>query len=184
MTRPVEHFNFTARLLHWLMALLILTMLFIGVGMMSTVSPRYHELLTIHRSIGIVILILVAIRLINRLMRPIPALPSDLPAWQRIAAKASHVLLYILMFALPLVGWAMLSAGAYPILIFGSIQLPPILGHNDHLFAFLRMTHSVLAFLLFATFLGHLGAALFHRLIRQDDVLKSMTSGRLDEQLR
>jgi len=175
MTRKVQHFNLLARLLHWTMALLILTMLFVGVGMVSTVSPRYHQLFTLHRSVGIVILVLVAIRLINRLLNPPPPLPADLPAWQRLAANGSHIVLYILMFALPLVGWATLSAGGYPILVFGAIQLPPIAAHNDQAFALLRTAHSVLAFLLFATFLAHLGAALFHALIRRDDVLESMT---------
>ena len=89
-------------------------------------------------------------------------------------AKASHVLLYILMFALPLVGWSMLSAGGYPIVVFGSINLPPILPHDAAVFALLRTAHTVLALLLFVTFLGHFAAALFHKLIRRDSVLKSM----------
>jgi cytochrome b561 len=78
------------------------------------------------------------------------------------------------MFALPLVGWSMLSAGGYPIVVWGAIHLPPILAHNAPFFALLRSTHTLLASLLFAVFLGHLGAALFHALIRRDEVLKSM----------
>lgn len=174
MNRVPLRFNLLARFLHWTMAALILTMIFIGIGMVSTVSPRYHELLSIHRSIGILILVLAAVRFINRLLNPPPPLPDDLPAWQRFLATASHLLLYSLMFALPLVGWSMLSAGAYPIVVFGSIHLPPILPHNVAVFAVLRTTHSLLGFLLFAVFLGHLGAALFHKLIRRDGVLKSM----------
>lgn len=175
MNQVVARFPLLSRVLHWVMATLILVMLFIGIGMVSTTSPRYHMLLSIHRSIGIVILILVAARLINRLLNPPPALPADLPGWQKLLAKASHWLLYGLMFALPIIGWAMLSAGGYPIEIFGSVDLPPILHHDLALFAGLRFAHTVLAILLFATFLAHLGAALFHGLIRQDGVLKSMT---------
>jgi cytochrome b561 len=67
-----------------------------------------------------------------------------------------------------------LSAGGYPIVVFSSVNLPPILPHDDAVFAFLRTTHTVLALLLFAVFLGHFGAALFHKLIRRDTVLKSM----------
>jgi cytochrome b561 len=174
MMPTVPHFNLLARLLHWTMAALILAMLFIGIGMVSTVSARYHELLAVHKSIGILILALAAVRLINRLINPPPALPADLPAWQQVLAKASHVLLYAFMFALPLVGWSMLSAGGYPIVVFSSVNLPPILPHDAHLFAVLRATHTVLALLLFAVFLGHFGAALFHKLIRRDNVLKSM----------
>jgi cytochrome b561 len=176
MRRPIT-FNLLARVLHWTMAVLVIAMLYIGIGMVSTVSPRYHALLTLHKSIGILILGLVVIRLVNRLLRPPPALPTDLPAWQTIAAEASHILLYGLMFALPLVGWGMLSAGGYPIVVFGGLQLPHILPHDAHLFANLRQAHTVLALSLFLVFLVHLGAGLFHGLIRRDKVLPSMTTG-------
>jgi cytochrome b561 len=96
----------------------------------------------------------------------------------RLAAKASHILLYALMLILPLVGWGMLSAARYPIVLFGALHLPPILPHDLALYAWLRPLHTDLAYLLFATFLAHLGAALFHGLIRQDGVLSSMASWR------
>lgn len=175
MRAQVKRFPLLSRIFHWTMAVLVLAMLFIGIGMVSTTSDRYHMLFAVHRTIGIIILVLVAGRLINRLLNPPPALPSDLPRWQRVAAGLSHILLYALMFALPVVGWAMLSAGGYPILIFGTVALPPILPHDVATFAVLRTAHSALAFLLFATFLAHLGGALFHRFIRRDDVLQSMT---------
>jgi cytochrome b561 len=174
MIQTVQRFNLLARLLHWTMAVLILTMAFIGIGMVSTLSPKYHQLLSLHKSIGSLILVLAAVRLVNRLLNPPPPLPLDLPGWQKFLAMGSHVILYALMFALPLVGWSMLSAGGYPIVVWGAIHLPPILPHNAPVFALLRSTHTLLALLLFAVFLGHLGAALFHALIRRDEVLKSM----------
>jgi cytochrome b561 len=174
MIPAAPRFNLLARLLHWTMAVLILAMVLIGIGMVSTVSPRYHQLLSVHKSIGSLILLLAAIRLINRLLRPPPPLPADLPGWQKHLAIASHVILYALMFALPVVGWSMLSAGGYPIVVFGAIHLPPLLPHNVAVFAVLRTLHTLLAVLLFTVFLGHLGAALFHRLIRRDEVFKSM----------
>lgn len=175
MNRPAVRFPLLSRILHWTMAVLVLAMLFIGIGMVSTTSSRYYDLLTVHKTIGIVILALVAIRLVNRLIDPPPPLPADLPTWQALMAKASHIILYALMFALPIIGWSMLSAGGYPIVIFGAIDLPAILPHDIALFAILRTTHTILAFALFATFLAHLGAALFHGLIRRDGVLRSMT---------
>lgn len=175
MTRSTERFPLLSRLLHWSMAVLILAMLFIGIGMVSTTSPRYFELLSIHKTIGIVILALVAVRLINRLFNPPPPLPRDLPNWQAFMAKASHYVLYVLMFALPLIGWAMLSAGGYPIVVFGALHLPAILPHDLAVFAVLRTAHTILAITLFATFLAHLGAALFHGFVRRDHVLQSMT---------
>lgn len=175
MSRPIERFPLFSRLLHWSMALLIVIMLFIGIGLVSTTSSRYYGLLAVHKTIGIVILVLVAIRLVNRLLNPPPPLPRDLPSWQALMARVSHIVLYGLMVALPLVGWSMLSAGGYPILIFGSLELPAILPHDLGVFAVLRTTHTILAFTLFATVLAHLGAALFHGFIRRDDVLRSMT---------
>ena len=72
----------------------------------------------------------------------------------------------------------MLSAARYPIVLYGPLQLPPIAPQSPTLFAVLRETHTVLALLLFATFLAHLSAALMHALIFRDDVFPSMTSFR------
>jgi cytochrome b561 len=173
----VERFSILSRLLHWLMAILVLAMLFIGVGMVASLA-NYHRLVAIHEPLGIAILALVAIRLVNRLLSPPPPLPADMPRWQRLAALASHALLYALMFALPLVGWAMLSAADYPIVLVGSLHLPAILPHDAALYAMLRKTHGILAYLLFATFLVHLAAALLHALIHRDGVFGSMASWR------
>jgi cytochrome b561 len=171
-----ERFSAPSRLLHWLMALLVLAMLFIGVGMAASASGRYSLLLSVHRPLGIAILVLVAIRFINRLINRPPPLPATLPPLQRLAAKASHFALYALMFALPLVGWGMLSAGGYPIVLYGPVELPPILPQSATLYAGLRQLHTVLAYLLFATFLAHVAAALFHGLIRRDGVWGSMAT--------
>jgi len=170
-------FPVLSRILHWTMAAMILVMLFIGIGMVGSVS-EYHRLVSIHKPLGMLVLILVAIRLVNRLLNPPPPLPSGMPGWQRVAAHSSHVVLYALMFVVPLVGWAMLSAARYPIVLYGPLQLPPIAPQSPTLFAVLRETHTVLALLLFATFLAHLSAALMHALIFRDDVFPSMTSFR------
>jgi cytochrome b561 len=168
-------FHPLARLLHWLMAALILTMLFVGVGMVSTVSEKHEWLLALHKPLGAAIFVLALIRLGVRLRYPPPPLPADMPAIMKFAAHASHWLLYALMLSLPLVGWAMLSAGGYPISLGGSLHLPPLLPFNGEVFAWLREAHRYLAYLLFFTVLGHMGAALYHGLIRRDGVLPSMT---------
>jgi cytochrome b561 len=171
-------FPAASRLLHWLMAPMIVAMLFIGVGMAATVSKRYELLVSIHRPLGIAIFVLCVIRIVNRLINPPPELPDMLPSLQRFAAKASHIVLYALMFIMPLVGWGMLSAARYPIVLYGPLRLPPILPHDLTLYAWLRDLHTDLAYLFFATFLVHFGAALFHGLIRRDGVFASMTSWR------
>ena len=170
------HFNLTARVLHWTMALMILAMLFVGIGMVASISLR-PTLVSLHRPLGIAILLLVIVRLFNRWRHPPPPLPADLPPIQVFAAKASHWLLYGLMFAMPLVGWSMLSAGGYPVTMFAGFQLPPIAPHDPTLYAVLRSAHTVLALLLFATVLMHLSAALFHAWVRRDGVFESMARG-------
>lgn len=167
-------FALPARLLHWLMAALILAMLLIGVGMLSTTTARYPVLLAWHRPIGLTILILALVRLGVRLTHRVPRLPSDLPPLQVAAAKGSHYLLYALMIAMPLIGWAMQSAGGYPVILWKGVQLFPILPHDIHLYGVLRLTHGILAYAFFLLILGHLGAALFHGLIRRDGVFRSM----------
>lgn len=172
------HFPAASRLLHWLMAPMIVAMLFIGVGMAASLSPRYELLVSIHRPLGIAVFVLCVARIVNRFFNPPPELPDTVPSLQRFAAKASHVVLYALMFIMPLVGWGMLSAARYPIVLYGPLRLPPILPHNLMLYARLRGLHTDLAYLFFVTFLAHFGAALFHGLIRRDGVFKSMASWR------
>ena len=178
MSPSTGRFTPLQRTLHWAIAAMILAMLFIGIGMVSTVSPRYWTLVSVHKPLGILILLLAVLRLGLRWRRGAPELPADLPWLQRTAAKASHVVLYVLMVAMPLVGWSMLSAGGYPIVLYGPVHLPPIVPHDDGLYAILRTAHTWLAFLLFATFLLHLAAALFHALVRRDGVFASMAPWR------
>ena len=178
MNTPTTHFAPLARALHWLMALMIIAMLFIGAGMVASVSQRHEWLLNLHKPLGIAILLLVIVRLIVRLTTRTPPLPADLPAVQALAAKLSHYLLYALMFAMPLIGWAMISAAGDPVMLSESIRLPSILAANAETFALLRKAHQYLAYLFFLTILAHLAAALFHGWVRRDEVLDSMLRGK------
>lgn len=173
--KPAQvRFSAFSRLLHWLMAVMILAMLLIGIGMVASVSERYRVLVSIHRPLGIAILVLVVIRLVNRVANPPPPLPAGMSTLEKLGAKGSHVFLYVLMVLLPLVGWGMLSAARFPIVLFSGLHLPPILPYNLSLYSGLRQLHTVLAYLLFATFIIHFGAALFHALVRRDGVFESM----------
>lgn len=171
------HFSPLLRVLHWLMAILLLAMLFIGVSMVGDLSPRHSTLVALHKPLGVTLLVLVLIRLAVRLAGPLPPLPGDMPGWQQRIARLSHLLLYALMIALPLVGWAMQSAGDYPVVLHESLLLPSIVPPDARLYASLRLAHTVLAYLLFISILVHLAAALYHALIRRDGVLSSMTTG-------
>ena len=173
MDHNPTQFALLSRILHWLMAAMLLAMLFIGVAMVSSLG-NYHKLVAIHRPLGIMILILAVIRLVNRRFTTLPPFPPTMSPLERRVATASERLLYTLMLALPLVGWGMLSAGHYPIVLCGPLHLPAILPANPTLYAVLRKTHTVLAYLLFVTFLSHLGAVLFHTLIVRDRLLNRM----------
>jgi cytochrome b561 len=170
----IHRFNPLQRTLHWVMAVCILAMLFIGVGMASTVAPDYLTLVSIHKPLGILILILALIRLVVRLIYGTPPLPVDLPEPMKLAAYLSHYALYALMIAMPVIGWAMLSAAEYPVALWPGIWLPQILPRNPGLHTVLWNAHFYLAFLFFALILMHLAAALFHALIRRDGVFDSM----------
>lgn len=172
------HFNATARVLHWLMAFMILAMLFLGAGMVTSLEHR-PWMIDLHRPLGIAILLLAIVRLANRIRHRPPPLPSDLPRWQVLAAHASHWLLYGLMLAMPLLGWALLSAGGYPVAMAGGFQLPPIAPVSPSGYAMFRAGHGVLAWVLFTTVLVHLAAALVHAWIRRDGVFSSMARARM-----
>ncbi len=173
MTRDLHRFTPLQRVLHWTMALCILAMLFIGVAMVATIGPAYLTLVGLHKPLGVAILVLALVRLAVRLRFGAPALPADMPEPMKLAAKLSHFAFYALMLALPLLGWAMLSAASYPVMVAG-FQLPPIVPPDAALHSALWNAHRFLALCLFALFLLHLGAALFHAWVRRDGVFETM----------
>jgi cytochrome b561 len=172
--------RFTARMrfFHWLTAAMVLTMLCIGVAMVASLAD-YHGLISIHRPLGILVLIVVVIRFINRHYSTLPPFPATMSQPERSVASASEMLLYTLLIVQPLVGWGMLSAARYPIMLYGGIHLFPIVPHNVLLYAVLRHAHTVLAYLLFLTILAHLGAILFHTWVVRDGTFSRMAPWRV-----
>ncbi|WP_422016550.1 cytochrome b [Reyranella sp.] len=177
MTPTASHDRFSGaqRLLHWTMAAGIVAMLFIGVGMLSTVAPSYVPLVATHKTLGVALFALVLVRLVLRLVLGAPPLPASLPPLMRLGAVLSHWGLYGLMIVMPLLGWAMLSAADYPVVLFGNIRLPPIVPQSDSLHTLLWAAHRWLAFAFFALILLHVAAALFHALVRRDGVFEAMS---------
>ena len=127
MTTSRKRFAVPQRLLHWLMAICILSMLFIGVGMVSTVTSKYLTLVQIHKPLGIAILVLALIRLALRLVYGSPALPADLPEPIKLGAYLSQYAFYALMIAMPLLSRGDVIRGVLPRGEFGSVHLPSIL---------------------------------------------------------
>lgn len=172
----IEPTRFAApqRFLHWLMAVCILTMLFLGVGMVTTIAPKYLTLIKVHEHLGIGILALVLLRLALRIHYGAPPLPANLPLLDRLAGESSQYILYAFMLAMPLLGWGMLSAASHPVILSGGIHLPPIAPVNASLFSFLRRAHDCMAFAFFALILMHVAALLFHKLVRKDGIFETM----------
>ena len=180
MSAATEQRQFTAlmRLFHWLTAALVLTMLGIGLAMVASLAD-YHRLVSIHRPLGILILIVVVIRFVNRHYSALPPFPATMSPRERSVASASELFLYALLVVQPLIGWGMLSAARYPITLYGSIHLFPILPYNVMLYAVLRRAHTVLAYLLLLTFLAHFGAVLFHTWVVRDGTFSRMAPWRV-----
>jgi cytochrome b561 len=179
MTR-VPQFAGSSRILHWLMALMIISMLFIGVSMVASLAD-YHRLVSIHRPLGIAILVLAVLRVANRVWKPPPPFLTTMSPVERLAATWSERLMYALMIVLPVIGWCMLSAARVPIVLCGSLHLPPILPQSTWLYTWLRRGHTVLAYAFFLTFMAHLAAVLFHTLVLRDGLLLRMAPWRTEK---
>src|ERR1700681_3426924 len=167
-------FTALSRILHWLTAIGVFSTLLIGFAMVSAVSD-YATLLTIHKSLGVVILAVAIVRAVNRLTHRAPPLPPTVGRFERMLVAASEMALYVLLLAQPLVGWAMVSASGTPVVVFGSLRLPAIAPVDLGLYSALRETHSVLAFLLVAVVAAHVSAVLLHSLTLRDGMLRRMT---------
>jgi cytochrome b561 len=155
------------------MAPMVIAQLLIGVTMIASLSC-YPLLLAIHRPLGIAILVFAVVRLANRLSHRPPPFLATMGRGERRIATWSEYLLYALLLAQPLVGWAMLSAARFPIVLVSPIRLPGIAPHSLDLYAVLRECHGALAFLLFATFTAHVCAVLFHTLVLRDKLINRM----------
>jgi cytochrome b561 len=176
-TNP-QQFPVSMRFFHWLVAAMVLTMLGIGVTMVASLA-HYHQLISIHRPLGTLLLILVAIRFVNRRFSTLPPFPATMSPRERFIASWAEILLYTLLFLQPLVGWGMLSAARYPIGLWGGLHLFPILPHSAMLYAALRKVHTVLAYLLFLAIIAHFGAVLFHTWIVRDRFFSRMAPWRV-----
>ena len=137
------------------------------------IGPQRFRAVPWHKAIGVVIFLLVSVRLLWRWRHPAPPLPAGMPAWERIAAQASHWLLYLLMFAVPLSGFLMSSALGFSTVVFG-VRLPDLLERNRELGDTLKAVHYFLNKTLLVLVLLHFAAALKHYLIDRDDVLQRM----------
>jgi cytochrome b561 len=163
-----------AQSFHWaIVALIITQFILINLADTSEVGKRI-AMIANHKSVGITILMLAALRLLWRWFEAIPALPVTLKPYERGLARFTHGMLYALLFAMPLTGWMMSSARNYSVGWFGLVTLPNLVPANRPLYEFLHEAHEVLAWVLVAVAGLHVLAALKHHFILKDDVLRRM----------
>lgn len=169
--------------LHWLLALAILGIFVLGVYMADLpFSPSRLKLFNWHKWAGISILLLSVLRLLWRVTHRPPALPAAIaramPGWQTRVHHATHHLMYVLFFAVPLIGWAYSSAAGFPIVLFGQMALPDFVGPDKALAELIKPLHELFAWGLVGLAALHVAAALKHQWIDRDGLLLRMLPGR------
>lgn len=170
-----ERWGAVSQLLHWLIVLLIL-----GIGAAGLVmtemrnSPDKIQVYLLHKSFGLTVLALVALRLLWRLYAGTPGPVPGTPRWQERIASGTHGLLYALVFAMPLSGWLLNSAAGFPLRWFGLFRLPPIAAKGDRLHELAVQVHEWLFWTLMAVALAHAAAAVYHHVFLRDATLARM----------
>jgi cytochrome b561 len=169
----------TAIALHWLLALGLVGIFIVGVYMADLpFSPQRLKLYNWHKWAGVTILLLSLLRLVWRLSHRPPALPatiqSAMPAWQLAGYHGVHHLMYVLFFAVPLLGWAYSSAAGFPIVWLGILPLPDFVAPDKALADILKISHKLGALALGGLVVMHVGAALKHHFIDRDGLLSRM----------
>jgi cytochrome b561 len=176
---PVAGYSGIAKTLHWLVAIVILSAWPIGFALDKVPEGAIQNTLyDVHRSLGSIILFLALIRLAYRVVAGAPPPDPGLTPFERIASHSVHMLLYVLMIAVPIGGWAATSAYGAPVAVFWLFELPPLLAKNEHLSEQLFALHKIGAFVLAGLVLLHIAGALMHAVVKRDGVLARMTFGR------
>jgi cytochrome b561 len=172
----MRHYTLTAKVLHWLMALLIFTALPLGFYMHDLkLSPAKLQLYSYHKWIGVSLLLLCLVRILWRITHRPPALLLE--RWQHTASNVVHRLLYLLLLAIPLSGWLMSSAKGVQTVWFGIIPLPNLVEKNKVLGILLGQIHESLSYILLILVILHIAAALKHQFIDRDKLLSRMLFG-------
>ncbi|HEY6985976.1 MAG TPA: cytochrome b [Rhodanobacteraceae bacterium] len=170
-----------AKFFHWATVLAILVQATIGLIMVELPKrPSTIPVYSFHKSLGLTIFAFALLRLVWRAFDPHPAYPSTMPRWQIVWARTGHVVLYVLIFAVPLSGWLFDSATALrPLYWFGLFQVPSLTGgRDDAIKDFAEALHIGLFWLLAAVAAAHATVALLHHFHERDDILRRMLPGR------
>jgi len=178
-----DRYAYPHRVLHWLVALVLLfslasgfTLGFLGFeGAVEKLGDTWTDLLyTAHKTFGVLILCLMVARVITRLLFVVPLHEPPLHPFQRILSRSVHHLLYLALLAMPVLGWTATASGGFPVQ-FLHWNLPGLIGKNEALSEQLFLWHGRLGWTILGLVLLHIGGALFHWLIKRDGVMKRMS---------
>ncbi len=179
MTPSAATYSVSARAFHWVTALIVIFMIVAGILMLNMPDgPIPDALYTLHRSVGICLIPIAFARLFYRMTWTAPPLPADLPAVQQFAAHFVQASLYILIIVQPLIGWIATSAYRAPISMFWLFDMPPIWPEDRAFSDRMFRVHAIAGYLMAALICAHIAGALFHHVIRKDNVLMRMLTGR------
>jgi cytochrome b561 len=171
----VERYSGMMRLLHWGIAVLAFTQIFMGKFAEVEPTPSGEDYFGVHSGIGVLVLLLMALRIFWRLSRPGPA-PFPLPAVQQKVMGIMHLAFYLLLILLPLSGWALASAGGHEVSLFGAVTLPPLpVTRSKEVAGSIEDVHEILGQVLLVLAVLHTLAALKHQFIDRDGLLRRMT---------
>jgi cytochrome b561 len=175
MEASASRYTAAAIALHWIVALLIIFNLCYGLYLVGLpLSPQKLRYFSYHKWIGVTVLLLAAGRLIWRLRHAPPPLPDSMRPWEKRAADATHVLLYVLFFAAPISGWLMSSALGFQTVYLGVVPIPDLLSKNRELGDTLKVVHKSINYAMAALVVVHAAAAIKHHVLDRDDVLVRM----------
>lgn len=168
-------YGILTKILHWLLAVLIILMLLVGVAMIYTTHSLWQKnLFMFHKSLGLTILVLMILRLLWRINNVAPGLPAHVRKWQRIVAHASHKLFYFLLILMPLDGWILSMSAGHPPSFFGLFMVPSFVPINKNVMRVAAIVHEALAWAILGLLIVHVLAAIKHHFIDKDDILKRM----------
>lgn len=166
--------RFTPRqiILHWLSAILVLLIITLPYAsdLLAPLFGGVGGIFTLHKSLGLLVLVLTVLRLLVRARDGAPQLLPGDARLQRVAAKSGHALLYALLLLMPLTG---LLFGKRPVNLFWLVEIGP-LPVEDGVRELAKTFHVTAQYLLFALILGHAGAAIWHHRVQRDGVLRAM----------